>query len=89
VLAIEQRPFSKPGVTAQEAFDRHYVSSAEIVQRLGITRATVLKARRDGRLPDPIRINGSQLFIWERSTVEPYLDKWEKLIRARRELAEL
>ena len=89
MFAFGTIPLHKPEDAAQEAFDLYYISSAEIVQRLGVTRATVLKARRDGRLPEPIRINGSQLFIWERSEVEPYLDKWEKLIQARRELAEL
>ncbi len=61
-----------------------YITSAEIQQDLGITRAAILYARRTGKLPEAIEVQPGTLFIWERKTVEPYLSAWKTILNARR-----
>lgn len=68
---------------AQREFDRTYISSTEIMKRLHIARSTLLLARRSGRLPNPICVQG-QTYLWERTNVEPYLQAWELLLGVRR-----
>ena len=48
-----------------------------------MTRTTILLARRTGKLPNPIDIQG-KIFIWERSKVADYLDAWKIILDARR-----
>lgn len=69
---------------AQREFDRKYISSTEIMKRLNVARSTLLLARRSGRLPNPICVQG-QTFLWERDNVEPYLTAWELMLGVRRE----
>lgn len=69
---------------AQARFDRAYISSGEICRRMGVSRATVLQARRRGLLPDPIAIDNANVYVWERATVEPYLSAWALLLGVRR-----
>ncbi|QFR59653.1 hypothetical protein P6F33_gp52 [Pseudomonas phage Quinobequin-P09] len=57
--------------TAQQEFDEIYITSSEIGQELGVCRATLVNARRRGLLPDPIIVNGAQIFIWKRDVVRP------------------
>ena len=61
----------------QREFDRTYITSSEICKRLKINRCTLLQARRKGVLPDPIQVNGSQLFIWIRNDVNAAIESWE------------
>lgn len=68
---------------AQREFDERYITSSEIMEKLGVTRTTILLARRTGKLPDPIDIQG-KIFIWERSKVAGYLDAWKIILDARR-----
>jgi predicted DNA-binding transcriptional regulator AlpA len=68
---------------AQREFDERYISSTEMMASLGVTRTTILLARRTGKLPDPIDIQG-KIFIWERDKVTPYLDAWKIILDARR-----
>ena len=70
--------------TAQQEFDEVYITSSEIVQELGVCRATLVNARRRGLLPDPIVVNGAQIFVWKRDVVRPYLDAWRLMLQARR-----
>lgn len=70
--------------TAQQEFDEIYITSSEIVQELGVCRATLVNARRRGLLPDPIVVNGAQIFVWKRDVVRPYLDAWKLMLQARR-----
>lgn len=70
--------------TAQQEFDEVYITSSEIGQELGVCRATLVNARRRGLLPDPIVVNGAQIFIWKRDVVRPYLDAWKLKLQARR-----
>jgi len=71
-------------MSAQDDFDRKYITSSEIGKTLKIPRCTIFAARERGLLPEPIRVNGSQLFIWERETVKDIIDKWQtRLISSR------
>jgi len=69
--------------TAQEAFDKKYITSSEIMATLGVTRTAIFNARNTGKLPNPIDVQG-QLFIWERDTVTPYLKAWKIVLDVRR-----
>lgn len=71
-------------ISAQEKFDNTYISSSEICRELGVTRATIVNARRRGLLPDPVIVNDIQLYLWERKTVQPYLDAWSLMLKSRR-----
>lgn len=68
---------------AQREFDERYITTSEIMTRLDVTRTTILAARRSGKLPDPIDIQG-KIFVWERAKVTPYLDAWKVVLDARR-----
>jgi len=41
-------------------------------------------ARRRGLLPDPIIVNGAQIFIWKRDVVRPHIDAWKLMLTVRR-----
>lgn len=69
---------------AQEQFDDKYISSSEICKLLGISRATLVQARRRGILPEPIVVNTSQLHLWERAQVQAHLESWKFMLKARR-----
>lgn len=73
--------------TPQQRFARLYISSSEICAKMNIARSSLLLARRRGLLPDPIAIPGCTMFVWERATVQPYLDAWKLLLDVRREHA--
>lgn len=68
---------------AQREFDERYITSSEIMQSMGVTRTTILLARRTGKLPEPIDVQG-KIFIWERAKVQPYLDAWKIVLDVRR-----
>jgi len=70
--------------SAQQRFDRLYITSAEICRDMQVSRPTVLAARRRGLLPDPVSVCGASIFIWERATVEPYLAAWRVILGVRR-----
>ena len=67
-------------VSAQEEFDKKYISSTEVCQQVGVHRTTVLLAVKTQRLPEPIvlrRPNGDpQIMLWPRDTVAPLLADW-------------
>lgn len=73
---------------AQQEFDNKYVSSTELCTDLGVTRATIVNARRRGALPEPVKINrpdGSpHVMLWLREEVEPYLERWRAELAERR-----
>lgn len=73
-----------PSGTPQEEFDREYITGFEIQKSLGISRSTVLTARRRKLLPDPIIVNGSGCFIWKRKKVEPMIEAWRVMLASRR-----
>lgn len=70
--------------TAQEEFDEIYITSSEIGKSLGVCRATIVQARKRGLLPDPVIVNGAQIYIWKRQIVEPFLNAWKVSLAARR-----
>lgn len=67
-------------MSAQEDFDKTYVSSTELCRTLGVTRATLVNGRRRGALPEPVQItrpDGSpHVMLWLRDEAQPYIDKW-------------
>lgn len=67
----------------QLQFDRRYITTGEIMRKLGISRSSVHMARVAGRLPDAVDVQG-HTFIWERAAITPYLDAWHTVIKARR-----
>jgi predicted DNA-binding transcriptional regulator AlpA len=71
---------------AQIRFDKAYITSGEICDRLGLCRTSVLQAKKRGTLPDSVMVGGTML-IWERAKVEPYLDAWSLILRTRRATA--
>jgi hypothetical protein len=74
-----------PPSDAQIEFDSKYITAAEIIKTLNITRSNLLYARKTGKLPvDPIILNEGRLFIWERQKVQHYLDAWHIILDARR-----
>lgn len=74
------------GSPHQDAFDAQYITSGEIVSRLGVGRTTVRYARARGLLPPPIEVGGLKTSIWLRSEVESYLAAWELMLNTRRRL---
>ncbi|MBN6046745.1 hypothetical protein JYK13_22620 [Citrobacter sp. ku-bf4] len=70
--------------TAQQEFDETFITSSEIGKELDVCRATIVNARRRGLLPEPIVVNGAQIYIWKRDIVRPYLDAWKVMLQARR-----
>lgn len=73
--------------TPQQAFEEKYISSTDIASRLGVNRTSVLYAHRNGKLPEPIVVNGGQLYLWERETVLPYVERWGQSLQHRRGVA--
>ena len=69
-------------MTAQTEFDDSYITSSEIMRRLGVTRAAIVKAKKQNILPDPIMVE-NHLTIWKRGFIEPYIEAWEKKRNAR------
>ncbi len=69
---------------AQAVFDNKYITAAQIMKDLNISRSGLQYARTIGRLPEPIIANDGRLFIWEREIVKPYLDAWLVALAARR-----
>jgi len=70
--------------SAQQRFNETYITTTELQRTLKVTRATVLYARRRGWLPEPIVVNDGQLTVWERATLQPYIDTWRDMLTARR-----
>lgn len=76
-------------MSLQEVFDRTFISSTEICQRLGIARSTLLNGSRTGKLPEAIVISrgsgeGAHIMLWERSAAEPMMEEWGKAIASRK-----
>lgn len=72
-------------LTPQERFDRCYISTNEIASLVGVTRATILNARKEGKLPGSISLDGFNFYLWEREQIQPTIDAWVGAVRAKRE----
>ena len=70
--------------TAQEEFDEIYISSSEICAELGVSRATIVRGRERGLLPDPIVLNKGQIQLWKRAEVRPAIDGWKLRLQGMR-----
>ena len=70
--------------SAQEKFDREYITSTEIVKELNITRAALCNAVSRGLLPDPIKLNSGQMTVFERTKVRPYVEAWKTILQVKR-----
>jgi hypothetical protein len=68
---------------AQKRFDEQYITSSEIMRDLKVSRVTILLARRSGKLPEPIDVQG-KIFVWEREKVKDYLASWKHVLDVRR-----
>lgn len=69
----------------QEEFDKVYIMSGEIATRLGVARASIIHAKNNGTLPDPIQpSSGMNIFFWKREAVEPFIAAWETMLKAKR-----
>jgi orotate phosphoribosyltransferase-like protein len=71
-------------LTTQQEFDAKYISSAQIVDELHVSRSAVLHARKRGMLPDAVVVNNGDIFIWDREKIKPYLDAWRLTLSVRR-----
>jgi hypothetical protein len=70
--------------TAQSHFNATYITSAQIIKELKISRAAFLYARRSGKLPGEIVVNDGRLYLWEKEQIQAYLDAWKIILDARR-----
>lgn len=75
-------------MTAQEEFDAAYITSTEVCQELGVTRATIVRGKQRGKLPEPITLKGTKIQIWRRELMQPYLDAWKAERNARQGTAQ-
>lgn len=78
-------------MSLQEHFDKTFISSTEICQRLGVARSTLFNGARAGKLPEAIIIprasgEGAHIMLWERHTAEPMMEEWAKAIQSRKGL---
>lgn len=69
---------------AQERFDEKYITSTEIREEMDVPRSALFHAIRRGHLPQPIRLRGLQVHIWERKQIAAHLAAWKKAVYARR-----
>ncbi len=69
-------------LSPQAEFDAKYITSREILQLVKVSEVTLYKARRDGKLPEPIVVN--HIYIWDRARVNPALLAWKEAVETRR-----
>lgn len=70
--------------SAQQEFNDKYITSTEIGRMFGVSRSTVMHARKRGMLPDGIVVEGKCSYIWKREDLKPYLDAWSLSLQSRR-----
>lgn len=69
---------------AQKYFEDTYITAAQIMRDLGISRSALLYARKRGVLPDPIVINDGRIYIWEKKHIQANLDAWKLMLDIRK-----
>lgn len=69
--------------TPQQEFDKKYIGSVEICNYLKISRTALFYGRSRGRLPEHIRVPGTNTFLWLREEVMPMLKEWKESIEQR------
>jgi hypothetical protein len=75
----------EPTETAQQRFDRLYISSVEIMEQLGVSRTTISQARKRNLLPNAIVSHGGSMVLWEREALRPNLEAWKLMLSVRRQ----
>lgn len=70
--------------TSQQKFDRIYISSVEIIEKLSITRSAISQARKRGLLPEAITSHGGSMLLWEREQIQHALEAWALMLKVRR-----
>ncbi len=72
--------------TAQEEFNKTYITSREVRLYLNVSRSTIVQGKERGLLPEPIIIDGGsgQVQLWKREQIMPLLDSWLLILKARR-----
>ena len=71
--------------TAQERFDKVYISSVEILTELKVSRTAISQARKRGLLPDAIVSHNGVMVLWEREKLRPNLEAWKLMLTVRRQ----
>lgn len=69
--------------TAQEQFDREYITSSEIYKELGVTRPALHFRRKAKKLPEAIVLPGGQLLLWHRAEIQPFLEEWKAHLKSK------
>lgn len=75
-------------INPQERFDKIYITATEICKTLGISRATLLYARKRGFLPEPISVSENRIYIWERQHTQRFIDAWRIVLNNKRGIIE-
>lgn len=71
--------------TAQQRFDRLYITAHEIYKTHRVSRPALLSARRRGLMPMGINMGGGGMIIWERTDeLRTALDAWKHILDVRR-----
>jgi hypothetical protein len=70
--------------SAQERFDRRYITATEVSIEMNVSRASVLRARERGELPDAVIVGDHYVCIWERARLRPYLTAWKERLASRK-----
>lgn len=83
VTATEFKTLAMDSHNPQLYFDAAYITSAEICARMGVTRAALSLARKEGYLPNAISLGAGMPVLWERAGIEEHLTKWEAARKAR------
>lgn len=68
----------------QQEFEATYMTTTDIMEELGVSRAAVFYARERGQLPPPIRLKGCQVFVWKRTAISEALAKWAQSLNSKR-----
>lgn len=79
-----QTAVTSPAPTAQQRFERLYITASQIAECLGVTQVAVYKAHECGKLPGSVRITVRGQLVWERTVVEPHIELWRKALEAKR-----
>lgn len=70
--------------TAQKIFDGKYITAADICKIIDVSRTALKYAMDRGDIPKPIHVSRNSLMIWERITIQPYIEAWKENLEARR-----
>lgn len=76
--------FAEADLKAQAEFDTVYISSNEICLRLDINRSSLAYQRRLGRMPGAVQVPGSNMFVWKREAIEPFVQAYEAKLKMTR-----